>query len=700
MSDFVFIGRVDGGAISSLQAKMPSLVSALGYRVEEVKAFKSTNGSMAALQFSRGTNLYGTHEQCHVDAAGRVTLLKGHLIRKGRDDAQVLSAAEVGKHLSQTDPRAFRSDLTGDFGVCHFDDDRAQFFCDPLSMVAIFYCLAKDGTCIVATRPRLIREILPDWEFDFGNLVWQAIAYWPIDDGTLLKSVRRIPQAGILEWDRLEARIKLRESPLFFLGGPASAELSQALMQEPTRVLDRVISRMGAALQAVLRKAPKATLGITGGKDSRAIAALVSMGGGGLDNLELFTNGVSDHPDVVVGRTIAEKIGAKFSNRVPGSASYSARRIIRQRLGAVFRYDGMLPMWDGGGDPGISSQVLLQGHVGEVYRDKWFKGSFASPEAFARYMLNSGSLDPNRLLRQDVAQEFERQLKNRAAYYLDNGARKDQLAGVFRVEGMQSWESAQYSQGALWANHPVHPLYDPEMIDVAFAASPEWRDDERIHYEIIKRSGVDLIGLPFAEYGWHKGLQKNAGCNFVNVEPIRNVRALVSAAGWQSGLFFSSPLQRFFLEIFESCEASPLWEYLDRDKALSIIRGAAPDLGGLQMSRMYSVFTSLCHAHGYEIPLKFDALPGSESMEARTILVGEGTARLLYDGRRSVEIVGELDQPPPGVPEMQVAEGVVRLLAEAESNGESDKDLYDLFAQLRQVTLEKRKLERENQKPS
>src|SRR5690606_26842604 len=144
-------------------------------------------------------------------------------------------------------------------------------------------------------------------------------------------------------------------------------------------------------------------------------------------------------------------------------------------------------IWDGGGDPGISSQVLLQGHVGEVYRDKWFKGSFASPEAFARHMLNYGSLHPNRLLRRDVAQEFEKQLKYRAAYYLDLAARMDQRAGVFRVEGMQSWESAQYSQGALWANHPVHPLYDPEMIDVAFAASPEWRDDERIHYEIIKR---------------------------------------------------------------------------------------------------------------------------------------------------------------------------------------------------------------------
>lgn len=648
---------------------------------------------MAALQFCRATALYESEEQSHVDDAGRVTLLKGHLVRKDAEAARVLTAEEIGARIPRVGVSDFQPDLSGDFGVCHFDDEQAVFFCDLLSMVSIFYHVTTDGVCIVATRPRLIRELLDDWDFDFRNLAWQASAYWPIGNGTLLRDVRRIPQAGILGWDRMRG-LKMRDFPLRFLWNHKSTELSKALDRDPVIVMDRVIARMGASLRAILHKAPKVSLAITGGRDSRAIAALVSMGNGRLDNLQMFTNGVPDHPDVVVGRMIAERMGVGFDNRIPGSASYSARKIMRQRLGAVFRYDGMLPFWDGGGDSGVSSQVLLQGHVGEVYRDKWFKGSFDSAAAFAKHMMASGSVDPNRLLRPEVASDFQGQLEERAAYYLDNGARSDQLGGVFRIEGMQSWESSQYSQGALWASHPIHPLYDPEMIDISFAASAQWRDDERIHYEITKRSRVNLVDLPFAGYAWHKGLQDSAGCLSVGVEPIKNVKALVSATGWQAGLFFSSPLQRMFLEVFEECGASPLWDYYDRNKAISIIRTAPPDIGGNQMSRMYSLLTSLCHAHSYEIPVKFDSPAGHDSMEGRTILASGDGVRLLYDGKKSAEPLGEAEIDN-SIPQMKVAAAVTRLLGEEEGSGDSEKDLYDLFGQLRQTTVEKRKLERE-----
>lgn len=694
MSDFVFVGSKSSRASRRLTSRMPALVSALGYQAQRIVAFETSGDRMAAVQFARSTNLYPSEHQRNQAADGVVTLLKGHVIGKQVNEASILSAADISRELTGG-VAEIRRKIVGDYGVCHFDSDRAIFFCDPLSMVSIFYCETSEGDCIVSTRPRLIREMLAEWDYDYRNLAWQAVAYWPLGGGTLINGVKRIPQAGTLEWSQRGLRVV--ECPLFFLNNPERKNLSAALIHNPNVIMDRVISKMASSLQAVIRAAPKATLAITGGRDSRAIAALATIGADVPPNLDFFTNGVPEHPDVVVGRRIAEAVGARFFSRIPGRSSYSSREILKQRLGAIFRYDGMQPIWDGGGDAGVSSNVLLQGHVGEIFRDKWFKGKYASPEDYAKRAFKSGAIDPNGLLLPHVAADFERELAARAAWYVDNGAQLDQIAGVFRVEGMQSWESAQFSQGALWASHPVHPLYDPEMIDISFAAPPEWRDDERIHYEIIRRSRHNLADIPFAGHAWHRGLAVRAGCRSVDVEPVASMQSLVSAAGWQAGLFFSSPLQRRFLEIVDACGGSPLWDYFDREKAITAIRNASPTMSSMQMTRMYSLLTSLCYAHGYEIPVKFGASASTDGLESRTVLVGGSGGKVLYDGRKSaIQISSPEDYA--GVPMRDVPDGVVALLQEPAGASDDEADLYEMYGQLRCVTLEKRKIELELKK--
>lgn len=694
MSDYVFISDRAGRAAQMLADRSSSLIAALGYRAEGAERFVSTNRRMAAMQFSRSTHLYRASEQRHTDGSGAVTLLKGHVIKRGGAEARLLPAEAVAREIAGGGSPTLRGRVAGDYGICRFDGDDATFVSDPLSMVPLFYHEAADGTHIVATRPRLIQALMPQLGFDYRSLAWQAIAFWPLGEDTLVSGVRRVPQGGWLAIK--DSGVVVHERPLSYLNRQDGGEMRKELEKDPEAVLDRVIGEMAASLRAVFNTGTKVNLALTGGRDSRAIAALATMTGPIPDTLAAFSNGVPDHPDVVVGHGVADAIGAKFTNNVPKPASFSSGDIFRQRLGAVFRYDGMVPIWDGGGSAGISPAVLLQGHVGEVYRDKWFNTSYASPEDFVRRMFTGASVDPNDLLREDVTAELREQLLDRAQYYVDSGASVSQLGGVFRIEGMQSWESAQFSQGALWASHPVHPLYDPDMIDLSFLAPSGWRDDERIHYEIIKRSRFNLVDLPFAEHGWHRGLELNAGCSAVHVPPVQNTRHLVSASGWQSALFFKSPLQRRFLQIIDECGSSPLWDYFDKDKTRSAITDARADIPSIKMTRLYSLLTSLCYAHGYELPLKFNAEAGTETLEARTVLRAKSGAAALYDGRQKGTALDETaSEALNGVPVMAVPDLVINAASGDDAGFVSETDVYDLHLELRQAVSEKRKLEAE-----
>ncbi len=686
MSDYVFVSGPSGMAEGILRASYSALLGALAYRAERVESFTSPNRRMAALQFARSTRLYDASEQRYEDESGKVTLLKGHVIRKGLDDAHLASAKGLAADIARRGISSLHRAYSGDYGICHFDGERATFASDPLSMVSLFYHVSADGFTIVSTRPRLIQAIRPELQFDYRSLAWQAIAYWPLGVDTLVEKVRRVSQGGWLEVD--EGGAALHERPLFFLNRDDGGEMREALTRNPEAVLDRVIGQMASTLRAVLDKGSRVDLAVTGGRDSRAIAALATASGASPGNLKCFSNGVAEHPDVVVGRMVAEAIGANFTNNLPRPSSFSFPDIFKQRLAAVFRYDGMVPIWDGGGGPGISSAILLQGHVGEIYRDKWFQASYTSASQFAQRMFAGSGVDPNKLLHKDVSADLEKQLAERAQYYLDHGATPAQLGGVFRIEGMQSWESSQFSQGALWASHPVHPLYDPDMIDLSFLAPDGWRDDERIHFEITKRSQFNLIDVPFAEHGWHRGLALSAGCSAVNVPPIRNSGQLVSAAGWQSALFFESPLQRMFLRVIEECDQSPLWTFFDKKRTISAIVDAPPDIPNNKMTRLYSLLTSLLYAHGYEIPIKFDAEPGANEVESRIVLNGSGGTRVIYDGRQKATPVDTVSTARlEGVPELDVPEMVIGALHGTRSGFDDDQNLYKLYGKLRQAVV-------------
>jgi len=107
-------------------------------------------------------------------------------------------------------------------------------------------------------------------------------------------------------------------------------------------------------------------LSLTGGKDSRLIAAALVKAG---VPVVARTHGFSDHPDVVVAAEIARRLGIEHVVRTPAAPGQRVDVLARIRA-TVLVADGMLSAFENVGrpDPTASPALTAGGHGGELLR--------------------------------------------------------------------------------------------------------------------------------------------------------------------------------------------------------------------------------------------------------------------------------------------------------------------------------------------
>ncbi|MGH3252536.1 MAG: asparagine synthase-related protein, partial [Trebonia sp.] len=107
-------------------------------------------------------------------------------------------------------------------------------------------------------------------------------------------------------------------------------------------------------------------LSLTGGKDSRLIAAALVKAG---VPVVARTHGFDDHPDVVVAAEIARRLGIEHVVRTPAAPGQRVDVLGRIRA-TVLVADGMLSAFENVGrpDPAASAALTAGGHGGELLR--------------------------------------------------------------------------------------------------------------------------------------------------------------------------------------------------------------------------------------------------------------------------------------------------------------------------------------------
>jgi hypothetical protein len=125
-------------------------------------------------------------------------------------------------------------------------------------------------------------------------------------------------------------------------------------------------------------------LSLTGGKDSRLIAAALVKAG---VPVVARTHGFGDHPDVVVAAEIARRLGIEHVVRTPAAPGQRVDVIGRIRA-TVLVADGMLSAFENVGrpDPAASPALTAGGHGGELLRGGYAEtsGRLAGPGGLRR----------------------------------------------------------------------------------------------------------------------------------------------------------------------------------------------------------------------------------------------------------------------------------------------------------------------------
>ena len=118
-------------------------------------------------------------------------------------------------------------------------------------------------------------------------------------------------------------------------------------------------------------------LSLTGGKDSRLIAAALVAAG---VPVVARTHGFADHPDVVVAAEIARRLGIEHLVRTPAAPGQQVDVLGRIRA-TVLVADGMLSAFENVGrpDPAASSVVTAGGHGGELLRGGYAETAAGRP---------------------------------------------------------------------------------------------------------------------------------------------------------------------------------------------------------------------------------------------------------------------------------------------------------------------------------
>jgi hypothetical protein len=268
---------------------------------------------------------------------------------------------------------------------------------------------------------------------------------FPLGSGTPFAGVSALPGSTALYL----ADGEVRRMPAAVPAAPAPVTAATGT----DRAGARAVAEALVAAVAPLRDSGRTVeLSLTGGKDSRLIAAALVRAG---VPVVARTHGFADHPDVVVAAEIARRLGIEHLVRTPAAPGHEVDVLGRIRA-TVLVADGMLSAFENVGRPdpavarGADRVVTAGGHGGELLRGGYAETAAAAGTASAGGL--RAALGPAR--RTARSAELLRRLTTRRLGLLRRAHARDYLVSL------ASWTPAL-------TRHPLQALDDFYLVNRA-----------------------------------------------------------------------------------------------------------------------------------------------------------------------------------------------------------------------------------------
>jgi len=249
-------------------------------------------------------------------------------------------------------------------------------------------------------------------------------------------------------------------------------------------------------------------LSLTGGKDSRLVAAALVAAG---VPVVARTHGFADHPDVVVAAEIARRLGIEHIVRTPAAPGQQVDVLGRIRA-TVLVADGMLSAFENVGrpDPAASPVVTAGGHGGELLRGGYAETAVGRPGAVGGLR---AALGPARRAARSV--ELLRRLTTKHLGLLRRGPAAGYVASLtpwttalargplvalddfYLVNRAGRW-SAAARQAYLIRENLVQPLFDEHVVAAARAVPLVDRVSGALSATVLAELCPAITNIPLA----------------------------------------------------------------------------------------------------------------------------------------------------------------------------------------------------------
>ncbi|WP_067812500.1 asparagine synthase-related protein [Actinomadura kijaniata] len=489
---------------------------------------------------------------------GRVLGYCGYLADPDAGERALLAADRVGP-VTET--------LGGCFSVFRAGPDGVEA-ATSIARVCPVYHAETGGARVIGTRALLVHLVAraigtgaadPGVDLDVPALQPMVRHGFFTNDDTPFRGVRTLPAATVLT-ARPGEPTETREVPTPVAepapGGPRRAR---------ARVAD-LAEALVASAAPLARHGEPVTLALSGGRDSRLMAAVLKAAG---VPMTAATHGFADDPDVVLATRIARRLGIEHRVSLPATDDardevvvehpfLRAYDIIRRCEGMTSAYErvngwtpySLTPRTSGSGGETLRGGFLYdQGDRSPAGIARRVRTIFLSAERFC----TPGANDRARAALRPWAERAER-----------DGA--DVLDRLYLYYRSGRWIVGSHT--ATLTNGPYyHPFFDNRVVREALALPPGWRASEEVVFRLIETLAPELADIPPEGKRWR--FEENRPCGLRDLLAWRRRAALVPR-GRTSGFNWRKSYDDAFLKLLrDEVAAAPreLFDIVDEVRA-------------------------------------------------------------------------------------------------------------------------------------
>lgn len=483
-------------------------------------------------------------------------------------------------------------DLDGVFAAVTVSaDDDVDAATDPLGLRCIYY--GEDDTVVaISSKAALVAGALAASEGrpmarDRFNPCWLVFTTYWIGDATGFEGVRVLPAGAGLAIDRT-GRLSILEG-----GSWIPDDTTRGLAGD--ELVELVRDDIASTLRSTLRlPADRHVIRLTGGKDSRLILA-VALWAGLAQRFDYETIGPPTLADVRVASELADRFELRHEVRFVGLAP--ERSYADRARSFVTATGGMLNLWDLAEPDTPPNEVRIVGVCGEMLRTyRRTAKPVSSVDDLVRLFAprNFGRLG---LLRSEVSRELHDLVVRTVLDHSQRGLDPQDLFDAFYM----SHRARMTRSGPLEelvGHRRVLPLYSRTTLGAAFAIGGAARQDELLHYEVMRRCSTELVGHRFAGPGWSPALgevngagptarSEEAGSAGMLRSPAAKPRSLMQTL--QEAGF---PERRVLLRSVLEEHDNPAWDFIRRDR----VEGALERFGALSLPERRELYGGITAA--------------------------------------------------------------------------------------------------------